>query len=96
VALPPGFASGATISLTAYGLLSINGATHPARFTVSARRDAAALQVAGSIPVDFGTWDIKAPAGFGFLGSLASHGVAEFLLTLRRNVADQASRDQHA
>jgi hypothetical protein len=30
-----------------------------------------------------GTWGIKEPAGFGFLGSLADHGTAEFLLTLR-------------
>ena len=30
-----------------------------------------------------GAWGIKGPAGLGFLGSLADHGTAEFLLTLR-------------
>ena len=39
---------------------------------------------AGSIPVTFSAWHIKGPGGFGFLGSLADHGTAEFLLTLNR------------
>jgi hypothetical protein len=51
--------------------------------TVSARHDGTALQVTGSIPVALTAWHIKGPAGFGFLGSLSGHGVAEFLLTLR-------------
>jgi polyisoprenoid-binding protein YceI len=84
VALPPAFASGATITLTAAGQLTMDGATHPVRVTISARRDGTALQVAGSIPVAFATWGIKRPAGFGLLGSLADHGTAEFLLILRR------------
>jgi hypothetical protein len=50
--------------------------------TVSGRRDGTALQVAGSIPVTFSTWDITGPSGYGFLPSLANHGVAEFLLNL--------------
>jgi len=37
----------------------------------------------GSIPVALAAWHIKGPADFGFLGSMAGHGVAEFLLTLR-------------
>ena len=51
--------------------------------TVSARHDGTALQVTGSIPVALAAWHIKGPADFGFLGSMAGHGVAEFLLTLR-------------
>jgi hypothetical protein len=46
--------------------------------------DGTALQVAGSIPVTFSTWDITGPSGYGFLASLANHGVAEFLLILHR------------
>ena len=46
---------------------------------VVARRDGTTLRVAGSIPVAFSAWGIKAPASF---GSLAGHGTAEFLLTL--------------
>jgi hypothetical protein len=31
-----------------------------------------------------GAWGIKGPGGFGFLGSLADHGMAEFLIVLHR------------
>ena len=62
----------------------MNGATHQATVSVRTRRDGATLQVAGSIPVAFSVWDVKGPGGFGFLGSLADHGTAEFLLTLRQ------------
>src|SRR3984957_7389835 len=84
VKLNPAFASGATIRVTATGLLELNGASRQVTFTVSGRRDGTALQVAGSIPVTFSAWDIKGPSGYGFLGSLANHGVAEFLLVLHR------------
>jgi hypothetical protein len=36
-------------------------------------------------PFAFSDWAIKEPGGFGFLGSLANHGVAEFLLVLNRH-----------
>jgi YceI-like protein len=84
VALAPAFAAGGTISVTAAGQLAMNGAAHQVTVGLSARRAGAALQVAGSIPVAFSVWDIKAPASFGVLGSLADRGAAEFLLTLRR------------
>jgi hypothetical protein len=60
----------------------LNGTSRPVTVTVSGRRDGTALQVAGSIPVTFSTWDITGPSGYGFLPSLANHGVAEFLLNL--------------
>jgi polyisoprenoid-binding protein YceI len=84
VALSPAFVSGATIRVTATGLLELNGVSRQVSFTVSGRRDGTALQVAGSIPVTFSTWDIKGPSGYGMLGSLANHGVAEFLLILHQ------------
>jgi hypothetical protein len=40
--------------------------------------------VTGTIRVAFTAWEIRGPAGYGFFGSLADHGVAEFLLTLHR------------
>jgi hypothetical protein len=43
-----------------------------------------AIQVAGSIPVSFSAWGIQPPGGLGFFGSLADHGIAEFLLVLHR------------
>ena len=84
VRLSPAFAAGGTANFTATGQLAMNGTMHQVTATLSARRDGTTLQVAGSIPVTFSAWHIKAPAGFGFLGSLADHGIAEFLLTLRQ------------
>jgi len=63
----------------------MNGVTRPVTATVSARRDGAALQGAGSIPVTFSEWGIKGPAGYGFFASLANHGTAEFGISARRS-----------
>jgi polyisoprenoid-binding protein YceI len=84
VPLAPAFASGGTVTLTAPGRLVMRGATRPVTVTLSARRDGAALQAAGSIPVAFAEWGIQGPGGAGFFGSLADHGVAEFFLVLHR------------
>lgn len=84
VALSPPFAGGGTATVKAAGQLAMNGITHLAAVILSARRDGAALEAAGAIPVSFARWDIKQPDGFGFLGSLASHGDAEFRLVLQR------------
>lgn len=70
---------------TATGRLSMNGSSHAVTFTISSRRNGSTLQVAGSIPVEFSEWSIRGPAGFGPLGSLANHGVAEFLLVLHQS-----------
>jgi len=40
-----------------------------------------AIGISGAIHT-FSAWDIKVPSGYGLLGSLADHGVAEFLLVL--------------
>lgn len=85
VALSSSFTSGTTITFTAAGELAMHGAARPVTITISARRDGSALQAAGSIPVSFPAWGIQRPGGFGFLGSLANHGIAEFLLILRRS-----------
>jgi polyisoprenoid-binding protein YceI len=84
VTLGPAFTSGATTTATATGQLTMRGASHLVTLTFSGRRDSSVLQVAGSIPVTFSDWGIKDPKGHGFFGSLASHGAAEFLLTLDR------------
>lgn len=52
---------------------------------MAGRRDGTTLQAAGSIPVSFAEWGIQGPGGLGFFGSLANHGSAEFLLTLKRH-----------
>jgi polyisoprenoid-binding protein YceI len=83
VTLGPAFASGATVTVTGIGDLTLRGVSHLVTVTITGRRDGSALEAAGSIPVTFSAWGIKEPAGFSFLGSLANHGVAEFLIVLR-------------
>jgi len=83
VTLGPAFASGATVTVTGIGDLTLRGVSHPVTFMIMGRRDGTALEAAGSIPVAFSTWGIRGPAGFSFLGSLANHGMAEFLVVLR-------------
>ncbi len=85
VELGSSFASGATVRIGAAGWLTMNGITRPVTATVAARRDGAALEVAGSIPVTFSAWDIKGPAGYGPFASLANHGTAEFLISAHRS-----------
>lgn len=84
VALSRAFATGGTTTVRATGQLAMNGITHLAAVILSARRDGAVLQAAGAIPVSLARWDIQQPAGFGFLGSLANRGEAEFRLVLHR------------
>jgi len=78
------FAAGRTVTATATGELTMNGLSRLVTVTLAARRAGRQLQTAGSIPVTFSRWDITQPAGAGFLGGLASHGTAEFLLRLNR------------
>jgi polyisoprenoid-binding protein YceI len=91
VTLPPAFTSGATITVRATGRLTLRGTTQQVTVTISARRDGTALQAAGSIPITFSRWGITEPANYGMVGSLASHGTAEFLLLLHREAG--AGRD---
>lgn len=83
VPLPAAFSSGAVITRTAAATLTLNGMSRPVTVTLSARRAGTAIEVAGSLPVAFSDFRIAGPSGFGFLGSLASNGAAEFLLILR-------------
>ncbi len=83
VSLPAAFSSGAAITRTAAATLTLNGATRPVTVKLSARRDGTAIEAAGSLPVAFSDFHITGPSGYGFFGSLASDGTAEFLLILR-------------
>jgi len=85
VTLAPAFGSGVTVTVTASARLTMHGVSRLVTFPVSGRRDGSALELTGAIPVTFAAWGISGPAGYGFLGSLASHGVAEFLLVLRQS-----------
>jgi YceI-like domain len=77
------FTTGAVSKLTATARLTLHGITRTVSVPLSAQRDAADIRIAGSIPISFADWDIAGPKGYGALGSLADHGMAEFLLVLR-------------
>ncbi len=83
VPLPAAFSAGAAVTRTAAATLTLNGTTRPVTVALSARRDGTAIEAAGSLPVAFSCFGITGPGGYGFLGSLASGGTAEFLLILR-------------
>lgn len=82
VPLPAGFSVGGTVTRTAMAALTLNGITRPVTVTLSARRDGMTIEAAGSLPVTFADFSIKGPPGYGFFGSLANNGTAEFLLIL--------------
>lgn len=83
VPLPAAFSAGAALTRAAAATLTLNGITRPVTVTLSARRDGTAIEAAGSLPVTFPGFRITGPGGYGFFGSLASNGTAEFLLILR-------------
>jgi polyisoprenoid-binding protein YceI len=85
VRLDGSFASGAATTVEMPGELTLHGVTRAVTAPISARRDAATVWVTGSIPVAFADWGIVGPESYGILGSLADHGVAEFLLVLHRS-----------
>jgi polyisoprenoid-binding protein YceI len=84
VPLAPAFGSGTTVTANSSGVLTLHGIAHPVTVAVSLRRDGTNIDVAGSLPVAFADYSIARPKGYGALGSLADHGVAEFLLILKR------------
>lgn len=84
VTLGATFTSGAAVTVDAAGTLTLHGVTHDATVALSLRRDGTTIDVAGSVPVAFADYGIARPQGYGPVGSLADHGVAEFLLVLRR------------
>jgi polyisoprenoid-binding protein YceI len=85
VPLPAALVAGATVTLRAPAQFTVHGVTRPVTVTLTARRDGTALQAVGTIPVSFGTWGIKGPKGYGPIGSLASHAIAEFRLILSKS-----------
>jgi polyisoprenoid-binding protein YceI len=76
--------TGATVTATAAGRLTLHGVTRPVALTISGRRNGSALEAVGSIPITFSDWGIATPTGYGPIGSLDDHDVAEFLLVLQR------------
>jgi polyisoprenoid-binding protein YceI len=84
ITLPADLDTGSAVTATATGRLSLHGVSRPVTLTISGRRTGPALEAVGSIPVAFSDWGIATPAGYGPIGSLDDHGLAEFLLVLHR------------
>jgi polyisoprenoid-binding protein YceI len=76
--------SGNAATVTATGTLTLHGVTRTVTVPLALRGDGANLDIAGQVPVAFKDYGLASPAGYGPLGSLADHGVAEFLLILHR------------
>ena len=85
VTLDAAFTSGATVTVKAAGRLTLHGVTRTVTVPLSVRRNGTSIDLAGSVPVAFANYGITGPKGYGALGSLADHGVAEFLLVLHRS-----------
>jgi polyisoprenoid-binding protein YceI len=83
--LDPAFTSGATVTVAAAGTLTLHGVARTVTARLSIRRSGAGIDVAGTVPVALADYGIARPTGYGAFGSLADHGVAEFLLVLRRS-----------
>jgi deazaflavin-dependent oxidoreductase (nitroreductase family) len=85
VALPERLAAGTSpVAWTVDGTLEMHGVARDVTIALEARRNGPAIEVAGSIPVVLSDWNVRGPAGYGWLGSLDDRGVAEFSLVLRR------------
>jgi len=71
---------GTIITPRVTGNLSLRGTTRPVRFTVTAKRSGAGIQVSGQIPITFAEFNIPNPS----YGPVATqdNGILEFLLVL--------------
>lgn len=74
---------GVTKTYRVTGDFAMHGVTNRVTFDLSGRRNGAAIQVSGSIPVVFADWDIGNPS-FGPV-TTEDRGVMEFLLVLSRS-----------
>jgi polyisoprenoid-binding protein YceI len=72
------------VTVVATGTLTLHGVTRTVTVSLALRRDGANLDIAGQTPVAFKDYSLASPTGYGPIGSLADHGVAEFLLILHR------------
>jgi len=75
--------SGNATTVTANGTLTLHGVTRTVAVARTVRRNGTGLDIAGRVPVAFKDYGLSEPSGYGPIGSLADHGVAEFVLLLR-------------
>jgi polyisoprenoid-binding protein YceI len=63
--------------------LTLHGHTRLVRFALQAERTSAGIEISGSIPVLFASWDIPNPSFAGFV-TTQNHGELEFLIKFSR------------
>lgn len=75
-------AAGGKVEASATGDLTLHGTTKSVTFTVQAQREAAAIKVAGTIPITFADYGIDNPSGGP--AQVGDNGELEFLLVFHR------------
>jgi len=83
VSLDAAFLTGTAVTVNATATLTLHGITRTVTAALALRRDGTGIDVAGSFPVSFADYGIAGPDGYGWFGSLADHGQAEFRLLLQ-------------
>jgi polyisoprenoid-binding protein YceI len=77
-------AAGVVRTYAATADLTLHGQTHAVTFPLQAERTAGAIEVSGSIPIQFARWGIPNPSFTGFV-TTQNHGVLEFLVKFTRS-----------
>jgi polyisoprenoid-binding protein YceI len=83
VALPAEATTGAQVSVTLHGDLTLHGVTETVDIPAQARLNGSVIQVAGSLAFPFSDYGINAPNIGGFV-SVEDHGTLEFLINLAK------------
>jgi polyisoprenoid-binding protein YceI len=76
--------SGGVVMARATGAMTLHGVSRTVSLAISGRSTGATLLAVGTIPVAFSDYGIVGPQGYAPIGSLADHGVVEFLIVMRR------------
>jgi polyisoprenoid-binding protein YceI len=84
VPLGDGLTRGDQAKVNAAGRLTLHGVGRLVTVPLTLRRAGPNLAALGTFPVAFADYGIAQPKGYGWFGSLADHGTAEFLLILTR------------
>lgn len=83
IELPAAPAAGETVTLDATGDFTLHGVTLSVTIPIEARWDGQDIQLVGSLPVEFGDYDMDAPNIGGFV-SVDDNGDMEFQLFFRK------------
>jgi len=83
VAIPADASTGAHVSVTLRGELTLHGVTKSVEIPATAQLNGSVIQVLGSLDFPFSDFDISAPNIAGFV-AVEDHGTLEFLVNLAK------------